>query len=61
MRRYPDDYNPILEYWDQITSGEVVVSDKVRRKRGKDFQSPSGNGAWNWIYYRGQKNRGSDA
>ena len=31
MRRYPDDYNPILEYWDQIKTGEVVVSDKVRR------------------------------
>lgn len=43
MRRYPDDYNPILEYWDQITSGEVVVSDKVRRTYKKivyDIEHP---------------------
>jgi phage terminase large subunit-like protein len=29
--RYPLDYNPILEYWEKIQSGEEVVSDKVRR------------------------------
>ncbi|RUS47556.1 terminase large subunit [Cohnella sp. AR92] len=28
---YPLAYNPILEYWDQIESGAVVVGDKVRR------------------------------
>lgn len=28
---YPDDYNPILEYWEKIESGEIVVSDKIRR------------------------------
>lgn len=31
MIRYPRDYNPILEYWGKIESGEEVVSDKVRR------------------------------
>lgn len=31
MIRYPLDYNPILEYWEKIQSGEEVVSDKVRR------------------------------
>lgn len=30
MNRYPITYNPILEYWNAIESGEVV-SDKVRR------------------------------
>lgn len=43
MRRYPDDYNPILEYWDQIKIGEVVVSDKVRRTYKKivyDIEHP---------------------
>lgn len=28
--KYPDDYNPILEYWEEIRSGRVVVSRKVR-------------------------------
>lgn len=31
MKRYPLSYNPILEYWNQIESGKVIVSDKVRR------------------------------
>lgn len=30
MIRYPSAYNPILEYWDKIESGEEVVSRKVR-------------------------------
>jgi phage terminase large subunit-like protein len=29
--KYPLSYNPILEYWQKIESGEEVVSDKVRR------------------------------
>ena len=29
--RYPLNYNPIIEYWENIQSGEEVVSDKVRR------------------------------
>ena len=29
--KYPDDYNPILEYWEEIESGRIVVSDKVYR------------------------------
>lgn len=31
MIRYPLDYNPILEYWDKIESGEEIVGDKIRR------------------------------
>ncbi|MFZ5352750.1 MAG: terminase large subunit [Bacillota bacterium] len=31
MIKYPADYNPILEYWQKIESGEEVVSDKIRR------------------------------
>lgn len=31
MKRYPITYNPILEYWEKINSGEEVVSEKVRR------------------------------
>ena len=29
--RYPLAYNPILDYWNRIESGEEVVGDKVRR------------------------------
>lgn len=29
MIKYPDDYNPVLEYWAQIQSGEQVVSQKI--------------------------------
>lgn len=31
MIKYPLDYNPIREYWQQIQDGKVIVSDKVRR------------------------------
>jgi len=31
MIKYPVDYNPILEYWNDIVSGEEVVSDKIYR------------------------------
>ena len=31
MIKYPKDYNPILEYWRDIESGQEVVSDKIRR------------------------------
>lgn len=29
--KYPLSYNPILEYWAKIESGEIVVCDKIRR------------------------------
>lgn len=29
MVKYKDDYNPILEYWEQIKNKEVIVSDKI--------------------------------
>lgn len=31
MKRYPLSYNPIIEYWNKIESGEEIVSAKVRR------------------------------
>lgn len=31
MIRYDKNYNPILEYWDLIESGKVIVSQKVKR------------------------------
>lgn len=31
MIKYPEDYNPILEYWEGIQSGKEIVPDKIRR------------------------------
>lgn len=31
IKRYPLTDNPVLEYWEQIQSGQAVVGDKVRR------------------------------
>lgn len=52
MIRYPKEYNPILEYWQKIESGEEVVSNKVSKvykklvddladKSSEFFYSPS--------------------
>lgn len=43
MITYPKDYNPILEYWKKIESGEEVVCDKIRRTYKKivyDIENP---------------------
>ena len=43
MIRYPEEYNPILEYWEKIQSKEVIVSNKVYRTYKKvvyDIQNP---------------------
>lgn len=29
--QYPPAYNPILEYWEKIKTGEIAVGDKIRR------------------------------
>jgi phage terminase large subunit-like protein len=31
LKKYPIAYNPIIEYWNKIETGEEIVSDKVRR------------------------------
>ncbi|PEP86074.1 terminase, partial [Bacillus toyonensis] len=49
MIRYPFAYNPIMEYWNQIESGEEVVSNKVKRVYKKlvdDFDN--GNSEWEY-------------
>lgn len=38
MIKYPDDYNPIQEYWEQMESGEVVVCKKLRETFRKVIQ-----------------------
>lgn len=33
MIKYPFSYNPIIDYYNKIESGEEVVSNKVRLRR----------------------------
>ena len=43
MIKYPDNYNPIRKYWEEIECGEIVVGDKVRRTYKKliyDMENP---------------------
>lgn len=35
MKRYPLTYNPILEYWERIKSGDEIVSAKVKKVYAK--------------------------
>lgn len=53
MKRYPDSYNPILEYWEQIQRGEIAVSRKIRvtyEKLARDIREP---GEWHYSPKRG--------
>ena len=46
--KYPDDYNPILEYWEAIQNGSETVGAKVRktyRKLVYDIEHPD-----EWFY-----------
>ena len=38
-QEYPKDYNPILEYWEQIEAGKTIVSDKVYRTYKRLFMT----------------------
>lgn len=49
MIKYPSDYNPILDYWKLIESGDETVSEKVRitfRKVVNDLEKND----WEWYY-----------
>lgn len=49
MIRYPLAYNPILEYWAAIESGQEVVSEKVRRTYRKVVHDLTDNTS-EWFY-----------
>lgn len=49
MIKYSDDYNPILEYWEEIRAGKVIVGKKIRKtfeKIVKDFDRKDSE----WFY-----------
>lgn len=49
MIKYPNDYNPILEYWSRISDGSEVVSNKVRRTFRKVVNDLERNDT-EWFY-----------
>ena len=52
MVKYPEDYSPILEYYDRIKSGDEVVSRKVARVYRKLAEDLSGSvGADGTVYH----------
>lgn len=49
MNKYPDDYNPIVEYYEAIESGKIITSKKVEivyKKLVQDIKNPF----WEWEY-----------
>lgn len=52
MKRYPADYNPVLEYWKEIESGNVTASKKIYKTYQKlafDIEHP---GQWHFSCAR---------
>ena len=53
MIRYPENYNPIREYWEKIESGEVTVCDKTRRTYKKLIYDLDHPGEYFYSAHRG--------
>ena len=53
MIKYPDDYNPILEYWNQIENKEVVVCNKLYRTYKKVIDDLNNPGEFFYSHKRG--------
>lgn len=53
MTRYPENYNPIREYWEQIENGEVTVCDKTRRTYKKLIYDLDYPGEYFYSAHRG--------
>lgn len=53
MIKYPDNYNPILEYWNQIENKEIVVCDKLYRTYRKVINDLNNPGEFFYSVKRG--------
>lgn len=53
--KYPDDYNPIREYWHEIQTGKAKVSQKVY-KAYKKYASDLDRTDWEWYYDNNRAN-----
>jgi phage terminase large subunit-like protein len=50
FRKYPSDYNPILEYWKQIQKGTTLVPNKVYLQYEEIVKWIKKNGYKEWYY-----------
>ena len=50
LREYPKDYNPILEYWEQIQTGKTLVSKKVYQQYEEIVRWINNDGYNEWYY-----------
>lgn len=50
LRRYPKDYNPILEYWEQIETGKTLVPKKVYEQYKEIVRWINEGGYKEWFY-----------
>lgn len=50
LREYPKDYNPILEYWEQIQEDKTLVSKKVYQQYEEIVRWINNNGYKEWFY-----------
>lgn len=50
FREYPDDYNPVLEYWEQIENGTVNVSKKIYQQYEEIVKWIKDDGYKEWFY-----------
>jgi len=50
LRRYPKDYNPILEYWEQIQTGKTLVPKKVYQQYEEIVRWIREDGYKEWYY-----------
>lgn len=49
-RKYPTDYNPILEYWEQIETDKTLVSKKVYQQYEEIVRWLKDDGYKEWFY-----------
>lgn len=50
FRKYPSNYNPILEYWEQIQTGKTLVSKKVYQQYEDIVSWIKEDGYKEWFY-----------
>ncbi|MBS4538208.1 terminase large subunit [Clostridium sp. D2Q-11] len=50
LKEYPENYNPILEYWEQIQSNKIIVSKKVYQQYEEIVKWINNDGYKEWFY-----------
>lgn len=56
LKEYPSDYNPILEYWEQIKTGKTLVSKKVYQQYEEIVKWIEEDGYKEWFYSSSRAN-----